>query len=87
MSESLQFCGEIRDPIHGLIPVTKIEFAVMDTPAFQRLRRIKQLALADLGFHGAVHNRFGHSVGVMHIASRMAEHLKGTSRLLKNSSF
>lgn len=75
MSELLDYPGEIRDPIHGLIDVTKIEFAVMNTPQFQRLRRIKQLALADLGFHGAVHNRFGHSVGVMHVASKMAEHL------------
>lgn len=75
MSELLDYPGEIRDPIHGLIDVTKIEFEVMNTPEFQRLRRIKQLALADLGFHGAVHNRFGHSVGVMHVASKMAEHL------------
>lgn len=75
MIDKLEYCGEIRDPIHGLIRVTEIEFEVMDTPEFQRLRRIKQLALADLGFHGAVHNRFGHSVGVMHVASKMAEHL------------
>jgi HD superfamily phosphohydrolase len=73
--DKLEYCGEIRDPIHGLIDVTEIEFAVMNAPEFQRLRRIKQLALADLGFHGAVHNRFGHSVGVMHVASKMAEHL------------
>jgi HD superfamily phosphohydrolase len=86
VSERLKFCGEIRDPIHGLIPVTEIEFAVMNTPAFQRLRRIKQLALADLGFHGAVHNRFGHSVGVMHIASKMVEHLENVGEIkLKDS--
>jgi hypothetical protein len=86
VSENLDYCGEIRDPIHGLIPVTEIEFAIMDTPAFQRLRRIKQLALADLGFHGAVHNRFGHSVGVMHIAFKMVEHLIDTKQIqLKKS--
>jgi HD superfamily phosphohydrolase len=58
----------------------------MDTPAFQRLRRIKQLALADLGFHGAVHNRFGHSVGVMHVASKMMEHLEDSGAVKLSGS-
>lgn len=75
MTTGLIFKGEIRDPIHGLIPVTATEFKLIDTPVFQRLRKIKQLALAELGFPGAIHNRFGHSIGVMHVVSRMAEHL------------
>lgn len=75
MTARLRYKGEIRDPIHGLIAVTATEFELINTPVFQRLRRIKQLALAELGFHGATHNRFGHSVGVMHVVSRMADHL------------
>ncbi len=59
---------EIRDPIHGPIPVTSGEQAVIDSPWFQRLRRIKQLGFAELAFPGATHNRYLHSVGVMHLA-------------------
>jgi HD superfamily phosphohydrolase len=43
---------------------------------FQRLRGIKQLALANLVYPGALHTRFDHSIGVMHIGGRMAEQLK-----------
>lgn len=66
---------EIRDPIHGLIVREGNEQEVIDTPLFQRLRRIKQLALASLVYPGAVHTRFDHSLGVLHIAGRMASHL------------
>ena len=56
--------------------MTELEFQVIDTPAFQRLRRIKQLALAHLGFPGAMHTRFEHCIGVMHVAWRIIEHLR-----------
>lgn len=47
----------------------------MDTSVFQRLRRIKQLALASLVYPGAVHTRFEHSLGVMHLAGKIGERL------------
>ncbi len=59
---------EIRDPIHGSIPLSPGEAALVSSPFFRRLRRIKQLGFADLVFPGAVHNRYLHSVGVMHLA-------------------
>ena len=65
----------IRDPIHGNISVHPDEFRLIDTPVFQRLRRIKQLGFAYLVFPTAVHTRFEHSLGTMHIASRIGEHL------------
>ncbi|WP_165046228.1 HD domain-containing protein [Adlercreutzia sp. ZJ138] len=60
-----------RDPIHGLIDVTEDECAIIDTAAFQRLRRVKQLATTYMVYHGAEHTRFGHSIGVMHLTSRV----------------
>lgn len=47
----------------------------MDSPEFSRLRRIKQLGLVHYVYPSAVHTRFEHSVGVMHLAGKVAEHL------------
>jgi HD superfamily phosphohydrolase len=66
---------EIRDPIHGFIERSDVESSLIDTPTFQRLRAIRQLAMAQLVYPGANHTRFDHSLGVMHIAGRMAERL------------
>ena len=61
---------DIIDPIHGFIHVQKHELAVIDSPIFQRLRRIKQLSGAHLTYPAAQHARFEHSLGVMHIAGQ-----------------
>lgn len=63
-----------HDPLHGSIslstadPVESLLIQLIDTPAFQRLRRIRQLGTASLTFHGAEGSRFTHSLGVMHVA-------------------
>ncbi|NEQ24749.1 MAG: HD domain-containing protein [Microcoleus sp. SIO2G3] len=65
-----------HDPLHGAIaldsrdPVELLLIDLIDTPAFQRLRRIRQLGPASLTFHGAESSRFTHSLGVMAIARR-----------------
>lgn len=64
---------EIRDPIYGFIEMDSWERDIIDHPAFQRLRRIKQLAWTDMVYPGAVHTRFEHSLGVMHLATKMYE--------------
>ena len=66
---------EIRDPVHGYILITDVEKALIDTRVFQRLHYIKQLAGAHYVYPGADHSRFGHSLGVMHLAGVMANHL------------
>ncbi|MEW5946652.1 MAG: HD domain-containing protein [bacterium] len=68
--------GELRDPIHGFIQRSDIEQKLIDTSVFQRLRGIKQLSMANLVYPGALHTRFDHSIGVMHVAGRMAEKLE-----------
>ncbi len=62
---------EIRDPIHGFVQINEWERQIINDPVFQRLRRIKQLAWTDMVYPGAVHNRFEHSLGVMHVATRI----------------
>ncbi len=67
----LNFKGEFRCPVHGFIRVTELELAIINHPAFQRLRRIRQLAWTDYIYPGAMHTRFEHSLGVMHIADML----------------
>ena len=61
----------VRDPIHGFVEIRPDEGAVLDTIVMQRLRQVKQLALASLVYPGAVHTRFDHSLGVLHVADKM----------------
>jgi hypothetical protein len=60
---------EIRDPIHRTILITEDERPVVDHPWVQRLRHIRQLGFVSLVYPGAVHDRFQHSLGVMHLAA------------------
>ncbi len=66
----------IRDPVHGFIHFTDDELRVIDSPYFQRLRGIKQLALTFLVYPGAMHTRFEHSLGVMEMATRAFDSLR-----------
>lgn len=58
-----------RDPIYGFILLTDAERKIIDTPLFQRLRRIHQLALTKYVYPSAEHSRFVHSLGVLHCAT------------------
>jgi uncharacterized protein len=61
----------VRDPIHGFIRFNEWEKTIINHPWFQRLRHIRQLAFTDYVYPGATHSRFEHSLGVMHLATRM----------------
>ncbi len=74
----------IRDPVYGLVAfggsgdrcrdeTERIAWDLLNTPEFQRLRRIRQLGFSDLVFPGATHSRFAHSIGVYHMARRLAD--------------
>ena len=62
---------ELRCPIHGFIKLNDWERTIVDDSAFQRLRRIRQLAWSEYIYPGATHTRFEHSLGVMHTATRI----------------
>jgi hypothetical protein len=66
---------DIVDPIHDFVRVYETELKIIDSPIFQRLRRIRQLSGAHLTYPGAQHSRFEHSLGVMHIAGQAADAL------------
>ena len=65
----------VRDPIHGLIEIYPWEKRIIDTPEFQRLKRIHQLGTTHYIYPGAEHSRFSHSLGVMHVATRIFDQL------------
>jgi HD superfamily phosphohydrolase len=60
----------IKDEILGNIELNDLETRIIDSPDFQRLRKIKQMAFTYLVYPGANHTRFEHSLGVMHLASK-----------------
>jgi HD superfamily phosphohydrolase len=63
-----------RDPVHGLIRIEPGDEFVLDlinTPEFQRLRRVRQLGVSSLTYPGAEHTRFAHSLGVFNFAQRI----------------
>jgi HD superfamily phosphohydrolase len=63
------------DNIHGYIEVDDVAKSIIDTPHFQRLRRIKQVGLLSLVFHSANHSRFEHSVGTYYLAKKFITNL------------
>jgi uncharacterized protein len=72
----LDWVQGIRDPIWGEIGITEIEKKIIQTETFNRLRGIKQLSFAYLAFPGAVHSRFEHSIGVMHVTDQLLKSIK-----------
>lgn len=71
----------INDPIYGFIKIpSDLVFDVIEHPYFQRLRRIKQLGLTAYVYPGALHTRFHHAIGAMHLMLFAIETLrsKGT---------
>ncbi|MDD1750470.1 MAG: HD domain-containing protein [Methanothrix sp.] len=67
--------GTLRDPIYGAIQIDELEASLIQSRPVQRLKGIKQLGLVEAVYPGASHSRFEHSLGCMHMAGRMAEHL------------
>ncbi len=68
-----------RDPVHGLIEFRGEERPladILETRAFQRLRRIKQMGFAWEVYPGAEHSRFGHALGAFQMARRVCSKLE-----------
>ncbi|EMK6591760.1 HD domain-containing protein, partial [Vibrio cholerae] len=76
MSFEKKLIGKILDPIHGTIMITDIERQVIGHRLFQRLRNVKQNTFLYKVFPSAMHSRFEHSLGVMHVAYLMFDNLR-----------
>lgn len=71
----LNFTEPVRDPLWQHIHLTPGLLRLVDTAEFQQLNRIRQLGPTFLVYPGATHTRFNHSLGVLHIARRLLQHL------------
>ncbi len=65
----------VYDELYGFIRLGGVVRDVVDTPVFQRLRRIRQLSAAYLVYPGATHTRFSHSLGTMHLMGKLVDRL------------
>jgi len=67
----------INDPVYGFITVDdELIYNIISHPFYQRLRRIHQMALAQLVYPGAVHTRLHHSLGAYHLICNALQELK-----------
>ena len=79
-----------RDPVHNIIRLRtdtdegELMMRLIDTPEFQRLRRIKQLGLGLYTYQGAEHSRFTHSLGAFHLMSRVLDRLGEKHQIRKD---
>ena len=65
----------IKDALHGNTRLSEFELSLIDTPEMQRLRGVRQVAMAHLVYPGANHTRFEHSIGTLHLAGELAANL------------
>jgi HD superfamily phosphohydrolase len=73
----------INDPVYGFISISSdLLYDLVDHPYFQRLRRIKQLGLADIVYPGALHTRFHHALGAMHLMSQALKALQEKGHMI-----
>lgn len=63
----------IRDPVHGDIRLTKLERNLIESPEFLRLQNVNQLGMTCVVYPGALHTRFIHSLGTLHVCGEMID--------------
>ncbi len=70
---------KIYDEVHGYVELGDAEVELIDSPIFQRLRRVKQTSLAFIVYPGATHSRFSHSLGTYYLADKLGQKLLRSS--------
>ena len=75
----------LNDPVYGFITIpSDLLFDLVEHPYFQRLRRIKQLGLSEYVYPGALHTRFHHALGAMHLMGQAVQTLRGKGHSLSD---
>ena len=71
----LRISDHILDSLYGQIGITVVEKEIERLAIFKRLHSVSQLGLVNWIFPCALHTRYTHSIGVMHVAGQMADHI------------
>lgn len=88
MSATLKSHKILNDPVYGFISIpSELIFSIIDHPYFQRLRRIKQLGLTDFVYPGALHTRFHHALGAMHLMSITLDNLRNKGNEISDEEY
>lgn len=78
----------INDPLYGFITIpNELIYDIINHPYFQRLRRIKQLGLTDFVYPGALHTRFHHALGSMHLMNEALVNLRNKGVEISDAEF
>jgi len=78
----------INDPVYGFITIPEgLTYDIISHPFFQRLRRIKQMGLNDFVYPGALHTRFHHALGAMHLMSIALHNLRQKGTKISDEEF
>lgn len=73
----------LNDPVYGFISIpNELIFDLVEHPYFQRLRRIKQLGLSEYVYPGALHTRFHHALGAMHLMGQAIQTLRSKGHFI-----
>ncbi len=76
----------LNDPVYGFITIpTELLFDLVEHPYFQRLRRIKQLGLSEYVYPGALHTRFHHALGAMHLMGQAMQTLQSKGHTISDA--
>jgi uncharacterized protein len=77
-----------NDPVYGFVTISSdLIFDIIEHPYFQRLRRIKQLGLTDFVYPGALHTRFHHALGAMHLMSITLDNLRSKGHEISTQEY
>jgi uncharacterized protein len=78
----------INDPVYGFITIrSALLFDLIEHPYIQRLRYIRQLGLTDLVYPGALHTRFHHALGALHLMGKALESLRSKGIFIDDQEF
>ena len=80
----IRFTQYINDAIHGSVGLTDIEYDIIKTKEFLRLKGIKQLSFGQLKYPSATHTRFSHCIGTLFVTQRYIDSLKLRGSLSDN---
>jgi uncharacterized protein len=77
-----------NDPVYGFVTIPgELIFDIIEHPYFQRLRRIKQLGLTDMVYPGALHTRFHHAIGALHLMQLTLDNLRSKGHYINEKEY